>query len=61
MSHENGAGKARHLLRGPGLRIPTSWRFSQIAIDHLRALAKSEGASMTTCLEDLILRQKIKK
>ena len=61
MSYENKAGKARHFLRGKGLRILTSWRFSQIAIDHIRALAKSEGVSMTACIEDLILRQKVKK
>ena len=61
MSHENGAGKARHFLRGKGKRITRSYRLAQETIEYLIELAKSNGLNITQYLEDLILKQKIKK
>ena len=61
MSHDNGAGKASHFLRGKGLRISKTYRLANETIEHLIELAKSNGLNVTQYLEDLILNQKIKK
>lgn len=61
MNHENGAGKAGHFLRGKGKRITKSYKLAQETIEHLIQLAKSNRLNITQYLEDLILKQKIKK
>ncbi len=61
MSHENAGGESPPILRGSGKREMFSRRLAIGTINHLVSLAESRNLNVTQCLEDLILRQKIKK
>ena len=61
MRYEDTGGESPPILRGSGKRIMFARRFAKITISHLINLAQSKGLNVTQYLEDLILKQKIKK
>ena len=61
MSHENTGGESPPILRGSGERKLFTLRFAISTLMYLAKLAQSRGLKVTHYLEDLILKQKIKK